>query len=261
MKKNIFTAKALAVAIICSCSANLEAQKKYPEPEPMKAGMSEFWTPQPKIVTPGTATDNAIISPPSDAIVLFDGKDLSAWKSSKNDEDEPKWIVKDGVIVATPTGSIETRQHFENFQLHIEWRISENVKGSGQGRGNSGVFMQSKYELQILDSYQSETYANGQAGSIYKQSPPLVNAMRKPGEWNVYDVIYSAPIFKKDGTYRIPPRITVLHNGVVIQNNTTIVGTTEYIGFPKVIEHGAGPVRLQDHGDAVCFRNIWIREL
>jgi hypothetical protein len=256
-----FISNVLIVALLCGYCNNVEAQNKYPEPEPMKPGMSEFWTPQPKIVTPGSASENAIISPPSDAVVLFDGQDLSAWKSNNKDGGEPKWTVKDGILTATPTGSIETKQHFENFQLHIEWKISEDVTGKGQGRGNSGVYMQGRYEVQILDSYRSETYANGQAGSIYKQAPPLVNAMRKPGEWNVYDIIYSAPIFKKDGTYRIPPRITVIHNGIVIQNNTTIAGTTEYIGFPKVVEHGAGPILLQDHGNAVNFRNIWIREL
>ena len=261
MKKNTFTTYALVVATVCGAYARLDAQNKYPEPEPMKPGMSEFWTPQPPIVTPGKATESAILSPPSDAVVLFDGKDLSAWKSSSREGGDPKWIVKDGVLVATPTGSIETKQHFESCQLHIEWRISENVTGKGQGRGNSGVYLQGMYEVQVLDSYRSETYANGQAGSIYKQSPPLVNAMRKAGEWNVYDIIYSAPVFKKDGTYRIPPRITVIHNGVVIQNSTTILGTTEYIGFPRVVAHGAGPILLQDHGDAVSFRNIWIREL
>jgi hypothetical protein len=261
MNRNIFIVKALIAAIVCSYGSNVAAQDKYPEPEPMKPKMSEFWIPQPKIVASGTPTDNAVISPPSDAIVLFDGQDLSAWKSSNKDGIEPKWIVKDGVLIATPTGSIETKQHFEDCQLHIEWRIAEDVSGRGQGRGNSGVFMQGLYEVQVLDSYQNETYANGQAGSIYKQTPPLVNAMRKPGEWNVYDIIYSAPVFKKDGTYRIPPRITVLHNGVLIQNNTTILGTTEYIGFPKVVEHVAGPIILQDHGNAVNFRNIWIREL
>ncbi|MDR2287460.1 MAG: DUF1080 domain-containing protein [Prevotellaceae bacterium] len=261
MKKSIFIIKTLIIAMICGYCTNIDAQNKYPEPEPMKPGMSEFWTPQPKIVTPGKATDNAVISAPSDAIVLFDGKDLAAWKSSNGENEAPKWIVKDGIIIATPTGSIETKQHFDDFQLHIEWRIAENITGKGQGRGNSGVFLQGKYEVQVLDSYQSETYANGQAGSIYKQSAPLVNAMRKPGEWNVYDIIYSAPIFTKDGTYRMPPRVTVIHNGIVVQNNTTILGTTEYIGFPRVIEHGAGPIMLQDHGNAVHFRNIWIRVL
>jgi hypothetical protein len=261
MKKSIYIFKVLIIVIICSYCINLEAQNKYPEPAPMKPEMSEFWSPQPKIVTPGKATEKAIITPPSDAIILFDGKNLSAWKRSDKKGEDPEWIIRDGILVATPTGSIETKQHFENCQLHVEWRISEDVTGKGQGRGNSGVFLQGRYEVQVLDSYRNETYANGQAGSIYKQSPPLVNAMRKPGEWNVFDIIYSAPIFKKDGTYRIPPRITVIHNGVVIQNNTTILGTTEYIGFPRTVEHGAGPVVLQDHGDAVNFRNIWIREL
>jgi hypothetical protein len=261
MKKNVYIIKVLITVAICVSGTTLDAQKKYPVPEPMTPAMSEVWTPQPDIVTPGQATENAVISPPSDAIVLFDGKDLSAWKSADKNDSKLKWTVKDGVLIATPTGSIETKQHFENYQLHIEWKIAENVVGKGQGRGNSGVYMQGRYEVQILDSYQNETYANGQAGSIYKQSPPLVNAMRKPGEWNVYDIIYSAPVFKKDGTYRTAPRITVIHNGVVIQNNTAILGTTEYVGFPKVVEHGAGPILLQDHGDAVSFRNIWIREL
>ena len=261
MKTNAFIIAALMAATVCGAGARAEAQSSYPEPEPMSHAMSEFWTPQPPVVTPGKATAGAIISPPSDAIVLFDGKDLSAWKRSGKEEGAPQWTVANGILIATPTGSIETKQHFESCQLHIEWRISENVTGKGQGRGNSGVYLQGLYEVQVLDSYQNETYANGQAGSIYKQSPPLVNAMRKPGEWNVYDIIYSAPVFKKDGTYRIPPAITVIHNGVVVQNHATILGTTEYIGFPRVVAHGAGPILLQDHGDAVSFRNIWLREL
>jgi hypothetical protein len=264
MKKTLlFAIKAtmLTSVAVVYCCTDIYAQNKYPEPEQMKAEMSEFWTPQPKIVTPGTATENAIITPPSDAIVLFDGKDLSAWKRSGKGGTEPRWIVKDSVLITTKTGSIETKQHFENFQLHIEWKIPEDVKGEGQGRGNSGVYIQGRYEVQILDSYQNETYVNGQAGSIYKQSPPLVNAMRKPGEWNVFDIIYSAPVFKNDGTYRIPPVVTVIHNGVVIQNNTRILGTTEWLGFPKVNKHGAGPILLQDHGEPIYFRNIWIREL
>ena len=184
--------------------------------------MSEYWTPQPKVVTPGEPNANAFISAPSDAIVLFDGKDLSAWKSAK--EGEAKWKVENGAFTV--------------------------VKGTG--------------EIQVLDCYNNETYVNGQTGSVYKQTPPLANAMRKPGEWNVYDIIYSAPVFKEDGTYRVPPRVTVIQNGIVLQNNTTILGTTEYIGFPKVEKHGAGPLILQDHGDPsepISFRNIWIREL
>lgn len=238
----------------------MSAQKEYPQPEKMTAAMSEYWTPQPKVVTPGCITTN---SAPSDAIVLFDGKDLSAWESLKGEA--AGWNVHDGVFtVNKKAGDIQTKQKFDNYQLHIEWCVPENITGTSQGRGNSGIFMQGMYEVQVLDCYNSETYVNGQTGSIYKQTPPLANAMRKPGEWNVYDIIYTAPIFKEDGTYRVPPRITVIHNGVVLQNNTTILGTTEYIGFPKMVKHGAGPIILQSHGDPsepISFRNVWLREL
>lgn len=239
---------------------SLNAQeKKYPEPAPMTPEMSEYWQPQPEVVTPGRPCEE-VSTAPSDAIVLFDGKDLSKWENTKGLPAE--WTVHDGVVtVKQGTGAIKTKQKFNDFQLHIEWRIPKDVQGEGQGRGNSGVFLQGIYEIQILDSYKSETYVNGQAGSVYKQTPPLVNAMRKPGEWNIYDIIYTAPTFKKDGTYRTPPRVTVLHNGVLVQNNTTILGTTEWIGFPKVVKHGAGPIMLQDHGNPISFRNIWIREL
>jgi hypothetical protein len=249
--------------LLVSCAGlSSFAQKTYPEPERMRPGMSEFWLPQPAIVTPGNITTN---SAPSDAIVLFDGKDLSAWENAQT-KGAAEWVVNgDGSFtVNKKQGDIQTRETFENFQLHIEWRIPVNIAGESQGRGNSGVYLQGKYELQVLDSYGNETYSNGQAGSIYKQSRPLVNAMRKPGEWNVYDVIYTAPVFKEDGTYRMPPQVTVLHNGIVVQNNTAIVGTTEYIGFPKVEKHGAGPIILQSHGDPsepISFRNIWIRKL
>jgi hypothetical protein len=249
--------------LLVSCAGlSSFAQKTYPEPERMRPGMSEFWLPQPAIVTPGNITTN---SAPSDAIVLFDGKDLSAWENAQT-KGAAEWIVNsDGSFtVNKKQGDIQTKEAFENFQLHIEWRIPVNIAGESQGRGNSGVYLQGKYELQVLDSYGNETYSNGQAGSIYKQSRPLVNAMRKPGEWNVYDVIYTAPVFKEDGTYRVAPQVTVLHNGIVVQNNTTIVGTTEYIGFPKVEKHGAGPIILQSHGDPsepISFRNIWIRKL
>lgn len=261
MRKREITIKAVLAAVACTACVNMNAQKKdYPKQEPMTPGMSEYWIPQPKIVTPGDIKTN---SAPSDAIILFDGKDLSAWENTKG---EPaQWTVHDGVFtVNKATGDIRTKQKFNNYQLHIEWRVPENISGSSQGRGNSGVFMQGMYEVQILDCYNNETYVNGQTGSIYKQTPPLANAMRKPGEWNVYDIIYTAPIFKKDGTYRVPPRITVIQNGIVLQNNTTILGTTEYIGFPKVTPHGAGPIVLQSHGDPsepISFRNIWLREL
>lgn len=242
---------------------SLNAQeKKYPERAPMKPEMSEYWQPQPTVVTPGRMCEE-VSSAPSDAVVLFDGKDLSQWENS--DGGAAEWTVHDGVVtVDKKAGGIQTKQKFNDFQLHLEWCVPEGIQGEGQARGNSGVFLQGLYEIQILDSYHNETYVNGQAGSIYKQAPPLVNAMRKPGEWNTYDIIYTAPTFKKDGTYRTPPRVTVLQNGILLQNNTTILGTTEYIGFPNVVEHGAGPIYLQAHGDPsipISFRNIWIREL
>lgn len=255
MKKKI----ALALTLLSAVCAQAQ-EKKYPEPEAMRPGMTEFWTPQRKVVTPGDIKTN---SAPSDAIVLFDGKDLSAWH---NGNGEPAgWTVKNGIVTVDKTkGDIVTRQSFGSYQLHLEWCVPVDIDYDGQSRGNSGVYMQDKYEVQILDCYNNETYINGMTGSIYKQTPPLVNAMRKPGEWNVYDIIYTAPVFKEDGTYLYRPRITLIHNGVVLQNNTEILGTTEYIGIPKVVPHGDGPIRLQMHGDPskpISFRNIWIREL
>lgn len=239
------------------------AQEKYPEQMPMQAQMSEYWTPQPKVVTPGEPIKNGFISAPSDAIILFDGKDLSMWRSDKGDA--AGWKVENGIFtVDKKKGDIITKQKFGDFQLHIEWLIPQNITGESQGRGNSGIFLQDLYEIQILDCYNNETYVNGQTGSVYKQSKPLVNAMRKPGEWNVYDIIYKAPTFTKDGQYRTPPTVTVIQNGILLQNNTTILGSTEYIGFPKITPHGNGPIRLQSHGDPsepISFRNIWIREL
>lgn len=254
--------KHLNLLILAGLTAlfSLNAQeKKYPERAAMTPQMSEYWQPQPPVVIPGKACE-VVVPAPSDAIILFDGKNLSQWENTKGNNAE--WTVNDGVLtVKRGAGDIQTKQKFSDFQLHIEWRSPEEVRGESQGRGNSGIFLQGIYEIQILDNYHNETYVNGQAGSIYKQTPPLVNAMRKPGEWNTYDIIYTAPTFKKDGTYRTPPRVTLLQNGILLQNNTIILGTTPYIGFPEVIEHGAGPIKLQDHGDAVSFRNIWIREL
>lgn len=264
MKQTIISFVAVSVLILAT-GINAAAQETTtPQPEAMRPGMSEYYTPKPPVVTPGTVTSNAVMSPPSDAIILFDGKDLSEWVSARGGG-EAEWDVHDGVMtVNKQKGDIMTKRNFKDYQLHIEWMIPENITGEGQGRGNSGVYMQNKYEIQILDSYNSETYVNGQAGSIYKQSPPLVNSMRKPGEWNVYDIIYKAPTFTKEGKYRTYPTVTVIHNGVVVQNNATIIGTTEYIGFPKVAPHGDGPILLQSHGDPsepISFRNIWIREL
>ena len=249
----------IALAITAATTMNAQ-EKKYPKPEKMSPGMTEFWTPQPKVVTPGDIKTN---SAPSDAIVLFDGKNLDAWRSAKGGEAE--WHVHNGVFTVDKSkGDILTKQEFGSFQLHIEWCVPKNITGSSQGRGNSGVFLQDKYEIQILVCYENETYCNGQTGSVYNQVIPLANAMRKPGEWNVYDIIYSAPVFNEDGTYKVAPTVTVIQNGVVLLNNFVIRGTTEDIGHPRVIPHGDGPIRLQSHGDPsepISFRNIWIREM
>ncbi len=256
--KNVILLTVLATAFI-SITADAQ-EKQYPKPEAMRPGMSEFWTPQPKIITPGNAKTN---SAPSDAVVLFDGKDLSKWEQP--DGSAAAWIVKNGIVtVNKKSGNIQTKEKFGSFQLHLEWSVPVDIQGESQSRGNSGVYLQGKYEIQILDNYKNETYANGMAGSIYKQTAPLANPMRKPGDWNVYDIIYTAPVFKEDGTYLYRPRVTIIMNGVVVQNNTEILGTTEYIGFPKTEKHGDGPILLQMHGDpskAISFRNIWIRKM
>lgn len=257
MKKILLSTIAAMCAVTVS---NAQEAKTYPQQEPMRPGMSEYWTPQPEIVTPG---NYALQGAPSDAIILFDGKDLSQWESARGGE--AKWDVHDGVFTVNKrAGDIQTKEKFGSYQLHIEWYIPTNISGESQSRGNSGVYMQGKYEIQIMDSYQNETYVNGQAGSIYKQTPPLKNAMRKPGEWNVFDIIYTAPVYKEDGSYLYRPYVTVIHNGVLVQNHTEILGTTEYIGFPKVAAEGDGPILLQAHGDPsapISFRNIWIRKL
>ncbi|MGX5818865.1 3-keto-disaccharide hydrolase [Chitinophaga lutea] len=238
----------LAVALLAP-ALHVCAQQGKPEE-------TEVWTPVPAVVTPGSTAANA----PSDAIVLFDGKDLSKWESEKGGA--VPWTVADGAMTVSPRkGGIKTKDSFEDFQLHIEFRTPSVVKGEGQGRGNSGIFLQSFYELQVLDNYNNKTYSNGQAGSLYKQSIPLVNACRKPGEWQSYDVIWTAPRFNADGSLKSPARATVLHNGVLVQNNTELLGKTLYIGKPFYEKHGAMPLTLQDHGDLVSYRNIWIRKL
>lgn len=216
------------------------------------------------MVTPGPYTSEPA---PFDAIILFDGRNLDEWVSAK-DGSPAQWPVRDGLFtVRAGAGSIETRRKFTDYQLHLEWRAPAEVKGSGQGRGNSGLFMASTgtgdagYELQILDSYDNKTYVNGQAGSIYKQRPPLVNAMRPPGQWQTYEVNWTAPRFNADGTLNRPASATVFHNGILIQNHVLLAGETRYIGKPDYRAHGASPIKLQDHGNPVSFRNIWVREL
>ncbi|MES2875378.1 MAG: DUF1080 domain-containing protein [Bacteroidota bacterium] len=262
MNKKIFPSfkTSLLLVVFLFTLGSVQAQS---QASSMKPEMTEFYEPVPAIVTPGKAAPNAFITAPSDAVILFDGKDLSKWKNK--DGGAAQWDVKNGVFtVKKGTGDISTIQVFNDFQLHIEWSIPSNITGSGQARGNSGIFLQGIYELQVLDVYNNKTYTNGQAGSIYKQTAPLKNAMRPPGDWNVYDVIYTAPRFNEDKTLFSPARVTVIHNGVVIQNNTTITGNTPYIGLPKYQFHGKGPIKLQDHGDPsepISFRNIWIREM
>ncbi|HVY68855.1 MAG TPA: DUF1080 domain-containing protein [Verrucomicrobiae bacterium] len=195
--------------------------------------------------------------PPSDAIVLFDGKDLSKWQGG--DGGAAKWAIADGVMTVNKTGSIRTKEEFGDCQLHVEWATPSEVIGEGQGRGNSGVYLEGRYEVQVLDSYHNKTYFNGQAGAIYSISAPLVNASRKPGEWQAYDIIFHPPKTDADGKV-IPGSFTVLHNGVLVQDHTLIKGDATTAAELKGISP-KGPVILQDHGNPVRYRNIWIRPL
>jgi hypothetical protein len=238
-------------------------QSAAPKPED-----TEVWEPVPKVVTPGV-TDAA---PPSDAIVLFDGKNLDEWVSAQ-DHTPARWTVADGVMTvnkAGGVGSIETKRRFRNYQLHVEWKVPADITGSGQARGNSGVFLASTgpgdagYELQVLDSYNNKTYVNGMAGSIYKQAIPLANPGRKPGEWQTYDVAWTAPVFNTDGSLKSPAYVTVFFNGVLVENHFELKGQTLYIGKPFYKAYDTAPIKLQAHGDhsePISFRNIWVREL
>jgi Domain of Unknown Function (DUF1080) len=217
--------------------------------------------PRPPVVTPGTcSTATAPGSPPSDAVVLFDGTSLAAWRTENGAP--PKWKIQDGYLeVVGGSGDIVTRQDFGDSQLHVEFRTPTPPQGNSQERGNSGVFLFGIYEVQVLDSFDNPTYADGQASAIYGQSPPLVNASRPPGEWQSYDIVYTGPRFK-DGKVATPGYVTVFHNGVITQNHTQILGATKHRVLPMLIVHGAkGPIKLQDHGNPVRFRNIWIRPL
>ena len=206
---------------------------------------------EPQVVVPG----KTVGMPPSDATVLFDGVDKSAWKNAE------QWTIEDEVLVVGKK-SIETKQQFGDCQLHIEWSSPNPPNGTGQDRGNSGIFFMGKYEIQVLDSYQSDTYHDGQAGAIYKQTPPAVNAMRPPGQWNVYDIFWTAPRFDESGELESPAYITAMHNGVLILNHFELEGDTPYSSRnPKYKAHSAkGPILLQDHKHPVRFRNIWVRD-
>jgi Domain of Unknown Function (DUF1080) len=227
---------------------------------------TEIYTPVPPIVTPAAKCGDA----PSDAIVLFDGKNEDEWVKN-SDESPADWIVHDGILTVNKhSGNIQTKRTFTNYQLHLEYQIPANITGEDQARGNSGVFLASEgkgdagYELQILDNYNNKTYTNGQVGSIYKQSVPLANPSRRPGEWSSYDIIWTAPVFNTDSSVASPARVTVFLNGVLVQNNFTLKGQTRYVGLPYYKAHGPSPIKLQAHGDKsepISFRNIWVRPL
>ncbi|MCW3113714.1 MAG: hypothetical protein JWR18_2110 [Segetibacter sp.] len=256
MKKHFFSIIFLAFAVNAA-----SAQAKHED--------TEFYTPVPAVVTP-TYINKA--APPPDAIVLFDGKSLDQWVSTGDTTKPANWTVGKGLLTVNKSaGNIQTRQSFQDYQLHLEWRIPKNITGTSQGRGNSGLFLASigkgdaGYELQIMDSYNNPTYVNGQAGSIYKQFAPMVNPSLPPGEWQSYDVAWKAPRFNDDGSVLSPARVTVHFNGILVQNNVELKGPTLYVGQPSYKKHNAAnPIKLQSHGDKsepISFRNIWIRSL
>jgi hypothetical protein len=242
-----------ASACVMWCGAAVQAA----DPE-MKPSETEVWSPLPPRVTPGMAPG----APPSDAIVLFDGKGIDGWKSAK-DGSAARWTVANGELIVAPgTGDIQTREKFGDVQLHVEW-WDPNLPADkiNQDRGNSGIFLQDVYEVQVLDNFENKTYVNGMVGSIYKQFPPLVNAAWPAEHWQVYDIIFTAPRFAPNGALLSPARFTVLLNGVLVQNHVLLSGGTTYIGLPSYKAHGDMPLRLQDHGHLVRFRNIWVRKL
>jgi hypothetical protein len=260
--RNLTTTLLLLITLAATALAQQPETKPAPKPED-----TEVWQPEPKVVTPGATCGAA----PSDAIILFDGKNLDEWVSAQDRSAPAKWTVAGDILtVNKPAGNIETRRTFKNYQLHIEWRIPENVTGSGQLRGNSGVFLASTgpgdagYELQVLDNFNNKTYVNGQAGSLYKQSIPLANPNRKPGEWQSYDIAWTAPVFNPDGTLKSPAYVTVFFNGVLVENHFELKGETRYIGAPFYKAFDGAPIKLQAHGDPsppISFRNIWVRPL
>ncbi|MBE7174789.1 MAG: DUF1080 domain-containing protein [Mucilaginibacter polytrichastri] len=257
--------KLLLMALISGSIATANAQDK------AKPEDTELYTPVPPVVTPGKMNSDA----PSDALVLFGPKkaNLDEWTSVKEKGQAAGWTVGKGFFtVKKGTGNIETKKSFGSYQLHIEWKIPANITGEGQARGNSGLFLASTgpgddgYELQIVDTYNNKTYTNGQAGSVYKQVAPLANPARVPGQWQAYDVIWTAPVFGEDGSLKTPAYVTVFFNGVLVQNHFELKGPTQYIGQPSYEgkKHGPCPIKLQDHGDPsqpISYRNIWIREL
>lgn len=252
LSNRAFRSIALAAGVVAAAGV-LTAQQ--PERVP---GQMPNPTVEPPVVTPGDAPG----APPSDAIVLFDGSDLSQWVSQEDGSSPAPWIVTDGAMQVKPgSGGIQTRQAFGDVQLHIEWATPEVVEGDGQGRGNSGVFLMGRYELQILDSYDNRSYADGQAAALYGQRPPDVNACRAPGEWQSFDVLFRAPRFAGEELVS-PGVVTVLHNGLVVHHAVPFLGATAHRAVATYAAHAAeGPIKLQDHGNPVRFRNVWVRRL
>lgn len=242
----------LALALLTAGAVTVHAQESREWP------MHSMDRPRPAEVDPGPFTGS--VPPPSDAIVLFDGASLAAWRSG---DDSARWRLVDGHLeVVAGTGSLTTRRSFGDVQLHVEWRTPSPPRGDGQGRGNSGVFLMERYEVQVLDSWRNPTYADGQAASLYGQHPPLVNASRPPGEWQSFDIIFRRPRFDASGRVLAPARMTVFHNGVLVHDNAEVIGPTSHqVQAPYEAHADRLPIALQDHGDPVRFRNIWVREL
>jgi len=249
-------------------AAGLQACAQAPAGAKPKHEDTELYQPVPPLVTPAATVG----MPPSDAIVLFDGKDTHQWVSARDSTTPADWEVHDGVMTVKKggVGNIQTKQKFKDYQLHMEWKIPASVEGEGQARGNSGLFLASTgpgdagYELQILDNYNNETYTNGMLGSLYKQAVPLANAARKPGEWSSYDVVWAAPRFNADGTMKSPAFATVFENGVLVEDHFQLKGETLYVGQPFYKAYNSAPIKLQAHGDKsepISFRNIWVREV
>jgi len=233
---------------------------------PLSAQPSTEWPihskdrPQPAVGSPPPSV--LPVKPPAGAIVLFDGTDLSKWLQAR-DGSPAKWVVRDGYFeVKAGTGDLRTRDGFGDVELHVEWASPNPPRGAEQGRGNSGVYLMSKYELQVLDSWENPTYADGMAGAIYGQYPPLVNAARRPGEWQSYDIVFRGPRFDSSGRLLRPATMTVRFNGVLVQDSVTLSGPTGHYSRPPYEAHADRlPILLQDHGDPVRYRNVWLREL
>lgn len=249
----------MAVAACAAPDAENGAARTVATDAPIEWDVHSMERPKPPIVTPGPVP--APTAPPADAFILFDGRDVTPW--AHGDGTPARWKVQDGYMeVLSGSGSLETTRAFGDVQLHIEWMSPADAAGSGQDRGNSGVFMMGRYEIQVLDSYANDTYADGQAAALYGQHPPMVNASRRPGEWQTYDIVFRAPRFGADGSVSSPARTTVLHNGVLVHDAVTFTGATAHMRRAEYEAHEDKlPISLQDHGAPVRFRNIWVREL